>query len=119
MLTEEQATRFEQLRTKVKEVKYLRLSKDERAEYQSLKALEAQNEEPVVEVQTVTPDRTNRDNLLDAFNELKDADARSGLGQVLQVPGIDQMSVTELMKIVFEKVHDGDARAVVHKHFNI
>ncbi len=121
MLTTEQVERFDALKAKIKEVKYLKLTMDERREYQTLKALSVHQEEPgsAQAEEPAVPDRPNRDRLLDAFNEMKDADARSGIGQVLQVPGIDSMSVVEVLEQVFQKVHDGDARAIVHKYFNL
>ena len=59
----------------------------------------------------------NKAILINAFAEIKDADDKTRISQVLNDPSIDSVSLNDAFLQALWAVLDGDSRAVIRKHF--
>lgn len=140
MLTTEEQIRFEQVTAEMKALGgWKKLSKEQRKEYKTLKDkaeeitvgvlpsapippadLEVISEEASKAItksnQSYQFDMKNR--LMNVWGEMKDADERGKLANMMNDPYLLSLPEDQLFDQVFSVLRDGGDRAVLRRHFN-
>lgn len=131
MLTTEDQKRFDELIAEMKAAGgYRFLNKAQRAEYKALKDKNESEEEIVIsaapippedipEKSFIMPSNLNiKDKLMNVWGEMKDADERGKLANMMNDPYILALPEDQLFEQIFNMLRDGNDRAVLRKHFN-